>query len=179
MILCKKEHAQKIDKMVFPGIQGGPLMNTIAAKAVCFKEAMTEEFTEYARQIVRNAARLASELTERGFRLVSGGTDTHLMLVDVTHNGLTGKEAADILDEAGITVNMNTIPFDKKGPSVTSGIRPGTPAATTCGMGEDEMPLIAELIGEALTARADKARLDQIRERVKDLCEKFPPPGVV
>ena len=176
MILCKEEHAQKIDKMVFPGIQGGPLMHTIAAKAVCFKEAMTEEFADYQRQIVKNAARLASELTERGFRLVSGGTDTHLMLVDVTKNGLTGKQAADLLDEAGITVNMNTIPFDTHGPAVTSGIRPGTPAVTTCGMGEDEMVQIAEMIHEALEARDDKQRLAEIRNKVRELCEKFPTP---
>lgn len=176
MILCRKEHAQKIDKMVFPGIQGGPLMHTIAAKAVCFKEALTEEFADYQRRIVKNAARLAGELTERGFKLVTGGTDTHLMLVDVTRNGLTGKEAADILDEAGITVNMNTIPFDTHGPAVTSGIRPGTPAVTTCGMGEDEMVLIAELIEEALEARDDKGRLAQIREKVRELCERFPTP---
>jgi len=130
MILCKKEHAKKIDKMVFPGIQGGPLMHVIAAKAVCLKEAMTEEFTDYQRRIVRNAARLAGEFSERGLRLITGGTDTHLMLIDVTNRGLTGKEAADILDQAGITVNMNTIPFDKNGPNVTSGIRPGTPRRT-------------------------------------------------
>jgi len=176
MILCKKEHARKIDKMVFPGIQGGPLMHVIAAKAVCLKEAMTKEFADYQRRIVLNAARLADELTERGFRLVTGGTDTHLMLVDLTNRGLTGKDAADILDRAGITVNMNTIPFDKNGPNVTSGIRPGTPSVTTCGMGEDEMALIAELIDEALNARSDTERLAQIREKVRDLCEKFPPP---
>jgi glycine hydroxymethyltransferase len=178
LILCKKEHAQKIDKMVFPGIQGGPLMHTIAAKAVCLKAAMAEDFREYARRIVRNAARLAGELTERGFRLVSGGTDTHLMLIDVTHIGLTGKEAADILDEAGITVNMNTIPFDKNTPAVTSGIRPGTPAVTTCGMDEEEMVVIAELIDEALQARSDRERLAHVRMRVRELCEKFRPPGV-
>ena len=176
MILCKKEYARRIDKMVFPGIQGGPLMHVIAAKAVCFKEALTEEFRDYQRRIVKNAARLAAEMTERGFRLVTGGTDTHLMLVDVTNRGLTGKEAADILDEAGITVNMNTIPFDTHGPNVTSGIRPGTPSVTTCGMGEEEMVLIAGLIEEALDARDDKQRLAGIREKVRGLCEKFPTP---
>jgi glycine hydroxymethyltransferase len=178
MILCKKKYAQKIDKMVFPGIQGGPLMHVIAAKAVCLGEAMTDEFADYQRRIVANAARLAGELTERGFRLVTGGTNTHLMLVDVTNKGLTGKEAADTLDEAGITVNMNTIPFDKKGPAVTSGIRPGTPSVTTCGMGEEEMVLIAELIDETLEARSDEARLAEIRERVRELCERFPVPGI-
>ena len=176
MIMCKEEYASKIDKMVFPGIQGGPLMHIIAAKAVCFKEAMTEEFAEYQRQVVRNAARLAGELTERGFRLISGGTDTHLMLVDVTNKGLTGKEAADILDEAGITVNMNTIPFDKNTPAVTSGIRPGTPSITTCGMREDEMVEIARLMEETLDARDDKARIASVREQVRGLCAKFPPP---
>jgi glycine hydroxymethyltransferase len=179
MILCKKEHAQKVDKMVFPGIQGGPLMHVIAAKAVCLKEAMTEEFVDYQGRIVRNAARLAGELSERGYRLVTGGTDTHLMLIDVTDRGLSGKEAAEILDQAGITVNRNTIPFDKKSPSVTSGIRPGTPAVTTCGMGEEEMVLIAELIDEALSARSDGARLAKVRERVRELCERFPVPGTV
>jgi glycine hydroxymethyltransferase len=174
MILCKKEHAQKIDKMVFPGIQGGPLMHVIAAKAVCLQEAMTEEFADYQRRIVRNATRLATELMERGFRLVTGGTDTHLMLIDLTNKGLTGKEAEQILGQAGITVNMNTIPFDKKSASVTSGIRPGTPAVTTRGMGEEEMLLIAELMDEALKARSDKARLAEIREQVRELCERFP-----
>ncbi|UCD57002.1 MAG: serine hydroxymethyltransferase [Candidatus Hydrogenedentota bacterium] len=177
MILCKTRHAQKIDKMVFPGIQGGPLMHVIAAKAVCLKEAMTEEFVDYQRRIVRNAARLATELEERGFRLVAGGTDTHLMLIDLTNKGLTGQEAEETLDRAGITVNKNTIPFDKKGPSVTSGIRPGTPAVTTRGMGEEEMVLIAELIDEALNARADESRLAGIRERVQELCERFPMPS--
>ena len=176
MILCKKEHAQKIDKMVFPGIQGGPLMHIIAAKAICFKEAMTEEFADYQERVVRNAARFASEMTERGFRLITGGTDTHLTLIDVTNKGLTGKEAADTLDDAGITVNMNTIPFDTHTPAVTSGIRPGTPAVTTCGMGEPEMVEIAELIEEALLARKDKQQIAQVREKVRSLCERFPTP---
>ncbi|RJP66789.1 MAG: serine hydroxymethyltransferase [Candidatus Abyssobacteria bacterium SURF_17] len=179
MILCKKEYAHTIDHTVFPGIQGGPLMHVVAAKAVCLKEAMSEEFADYQRRIVRNAARLAAELEERGFRLVTGGTDTHLMLIDLTSKGLTGKEAVDILDQAGITVNKNTIPFDKKGPAVTSGIRPGTPAVTTRGMGEEEMVLIAELIDEALSARSDQARLAKVRQRVRDLCERFPMPNEV
>ncbi|GAB4344339.1 MAG: serine hydroxymethyltransferase [Candidatus Abyssubacteria bacterium] len=177
MILCKKKFAQIIDKTVFPGIQGGPLMHIIAAKAVCLKEAMTEEFADYQRRIAVNARRLASELQARGFRLVSGGTDTHLMLIDLTNKGLTGKQAEEILDEAGITVNMNTIPFDTKGPAVTSGIRPGTPSVTTRGMGEQEMALIAELIDQALQARSDKARLARVRERVQHLCDRFPMPG--
>lgn len=177
MILCKKEHAQKIDKMVFPGIQGGPMMHVIAAKAVSLKEATTEEFAEYQRRIVRNCSRLARELQERDFRLVTGGTDTHLMLIDLTNRKITGKEAAEILDEAGITVNMNTIPFDKQGPAVTSGIRPGTPAVTTRGMGEPEMALIAEFIDEALRSRDDSQRLAEIREKVRELCERFPMPN--
>jgi glycine hydroxymethyltransferase len=176
MILCKEEHASKIDKMVFPGIQGGPLMHIIAAKAVCFKEALTEEFAEYQREVVRNAARLAGELTEQGFRLVSGGTDTHLMLVDVTNKGLTGRQAADTLDEAGITVNFNTIPFDAHPPAVSSGIRPGTPSVTTCGMGEGEMVEIANLIHEALDAHDDKKAIARVREKVRTLCERFPTP---
>ncbi len=177
MVLCKKKYAQKIDKTVFPGIQGGPLMHVIAAKAVCLKEAMTEEFADYQRKIARNAARLAAELGERGFRLVAGGTDTHLMLIDLTNKGVTGQEAVEILDRAGITVNKNTIPFDKKSPAVTSGIRPGTPAVTTRGMGEEEMVLIAQLIDEALDARSDEARLAKIGERVQELCDRFPMPG--
>lgn len=177
MILCKEEFAQKIDKAVFPGIQGGPMMHTVAAKAVCLKEAMADEFAEYQRQIVRNAARLADELNERGFRLISGGTDNHLMLVDVTKRGLTGKEAADTLDKAGITVNMNSIPFDKKGPNITSGIRPGTPSVTTAGMKEEEMVQIAELIEEALNAHGDDSALAETREKVRELCLRFPVPA--
>ncbi|RJP23766.1 MAG: serine hydroxymethyltransferase [Candidatus Abyssobacteria bacterium SURF_5] len=177
LILCKSKYAHEIDKMVFPGIQGGPLMHVIAAKAVSLKEAMTGEFAEYQRQIVLNARRLARELSERGFRLVSDGTDTHLMLVDLTNRSITGKEAAEVLDQAGITVNMNTIPYDKLGPAVTSGIRPGTPAVTTRGMGEAEMVLIAQFIDDALNARKDVKRLAQIREKVRELCERFPMPN--
>ncbi len=177
MILCKKQFAHDIDKTVFPGIQGGPHMHVIAAKAVCLREAMTREFADYQQKIIVNARALAEGLKKRGFRLVSGGTDTHLMLVDLTNKGITGKDAAEILDQAGITVNMNTIPFDKKGPAVTSGIRPGTPAVTTRGMGEAEMETIAELIDDALCSRDDAQRLAQIRERVRDLCERFPLPN--
>jgi glycine hydroxymethyltransferase len=177
LILCKREYAHEVDKMIFPGIQGGPLMHVIAAKAVSLKEAMTPEFQEYQRQIVCNARRLAEELRERDFRLVSDGTDTHLMLIDLTNRDITGKDAAEVLDQAGITVNMNTIPFDKNGPSVTSGIRPGTPAVTTLGMGEAEMVLIAEYIEEALQSRDNPLRLANIRERVKELCERFPMPN--
>jgi glycine hydroxymethyltransferase len=177
LILCKKRYAQEIDKMVFPGIQGGPLMHVIAAKAVSLKEALAPEFAQYQRQIVLNAKRLANELHERGFRLVSGGTDTHLMLIDLTNRGVTGKEAAEVLDQAGITVNMNSIPFDTKGPAVTSGIRPGTPAVTTRGMGEEEMALIAEYIDGALQARNDAGRLAGIREKVRELCDRFPMPN--
>ncbi len=176
MILCRAEFAEKIDKTVFPGIQGGPLMHVIAAKAVCLKEAMSKQFADYQRRIVRNARRLAAEFAERGFRLVTGGTNTHLMLIDLTNKGLTGKEAAEILDDAGITVNRNAIPFDKRSPLVTSGIRPGTPAVTTRGMGEDEMAVIAAFVDEALNARYDRTHLSRIRERVRELCQKFPMP---
>jgi glycine hydroxymethyltransferase len=175
-ILCHKEHAQLIDKTVFPGIQGGPLMHVIAAKAVAFREALTEEFRVYQRRIVQNARVLASALKERGYRLVSGGTDTHLLLVDLTSKGLTGAEAERHLEEVGIMVNKNTIPFDPRGPAVTSGIRLGTPAVTTRGMGEREMVQIADLIDLVLEgARKGKAGVEEeARGRVKALCEAFP-----
>jgi glycine hydroxymethyltransferase len=175
-ILCHKEHAQLIDKTVFPGIQGGPLMHVIAAKAVAFREALTEEFRSYQRQIVKNAQALASALKERGYRLVSGGTDTHLILVDLTSKGLTGAEAERHLEEVGIMVNKNTIPFDPRSPAVTSGIRLGTPAVTTRGMGEEEMVQIADLIDLVLEgARKGKAGVEEeARGRVKALSEAFP-----
>jgi len=175
-ILCHKEYARLIDKTVFPGIQGGPLMHAIAAKAVAFREALTEEFRAYQRQIVRNAKALASALKERGYRLVSGGTDTHLILVDLTPKGLTGAEAERHLEEVGIMVNKNTIPFDPRGPAVTSGIRLGTPAVTTRGMREEEMVQIADLIDLVLEgARKGKAGVEEeARRRVKALCEAFP-----
>ena len=170
-ILCKEKYAKLIDKSIFPGIQGGPLMHVIAAKAVSFKEALTDEFKEYQKQIVKNAKALAESLTGRGFRLVSGGTDNHLILIDVRSKGLTGKKAEALLEEVNITTNKNTIPFDPEKPAVTSGIRIGTPAVTTRGMKEAEMEEIAELIDLALDETKDRA---EIKNRVLDLCNRFP-----
>jgi Glycine/serine hydroxymethyltransferase len=177
MILCKEEYAKAVDKAVFPGIQGGPLMHVIAAKAVALKEALSPAFKEYQRQVVANAKVLAETLMERGYRIVSGGTDNHLLLVDVKRAGLTGRDAERALDEVGITVNKNTIPFDTESPFVTSGIRIGTPAVTTRGMKEDAMREIAALIDETLKA-AVKGVLDQkaaeLKARVAALCQKYP-----
>lgn len=170
-ILCKKEFAEKIDKAIFPGIQGGPLMHVIAAKAVSFKEALTEEFQGYQRQIVANAAKLAEELIKRGFELVSGGTDNHLMLLDLRNKNITGKDAEKLLDDVGVTVNKNTIPYDPQSPFITSGIRIGTPAVTTRGMKENEMVEIAEIIASAIEGSADK---EAIKEKVDALCSRFP-----
>jgi glycine hydroxymethyltransferase len=174
LILCREPHAKDLDRAVFPGVQGGPLMHIIAAKAVCLKEAAEPGFAAYQRQIVRNAIRLASVLSASGFRLVSGGTDTHLMLVDVFSKGITGKVAEASLDKAGITVNKNAIPFDQNPPMVASGIRIGTPAVTTRGMGEAEMETIGELITRALDAPEDDRALGMIRVEVESLCRKFP-----
>lgn len=174
LILCKEKYAQAIDKAIFPGIQGGPLMHVIAAKAVAFGEALQPEFKAYQTNIVENAKALAQALTERGFRLVSGGTDNHVMLVDVRTKELTGKEAESILHEVGITVNKNTIPFDPASPFVTSGIRLGTPAATSRGMNVDAMKRIAEAIDLALTSHHEPDKLTQAREIVRSLCAEFP-----
>jgi glycine hydroxymethyltransferase len=174
LILCREQYAKDLDRALFPGVQGGPLMHIIAAKAVCFKEALEPTFAEYQRRIVANAARLAAALTAHGFRLVSGGTDNHLMLVDTFSKGVTGKAAEAALGKAGITVNKNAIPFDKNPPMVASGIRVGTPAATTRGMGEAEMDLIADFITRALASPDDDAALGTINKEVAKLCEKFP-----
>ncbi len=174
MVLCRAQHAKDLDRALFPGVQGGPLMHIIAAKAVCFKEAMEPAFVEYQRQIVANAQRLARGLSSAGFRLVSGGTDNHLMLVDVFSKGLTGKLAEAALGKAGITVNKNAIPFDKNPPMVASGIRVGTPAITSRGMREPEMDLIAEYIARALRSPEDDGVLGSIRTEVEGLCRKFP-----
>lgn len=174
LILCKEEFAKAIDKAVFPGTQGGPLMHIIAAKAVTLKEALTPAFKEYQKQIVKNAIKLADSLKAEGWRLVSGGTDTHLMLVDVKQKGLTGKEAQLLLDEVGITVNKNTIPFETESPFVTSGIRIGTPALTTRGMKEKEMAEIAGLISLMLKNKDSEAVKKTVREAVARLCKKFP-----
>jgi glycine hydroxymethyltransferase len=174
MILCRAQFAKDLDRAVFPGVQGGPLMHIIAAKAVCFKEALTPAFRTYQQQIVKNAARLASGLAAAGFRLVSGGTDNHLMLVDVFSRGLTGKVAEAALGRAGITVNKNAIPFDTNPPLVASGIRVGTPAVTTRGLREPEMDVVATLIARALAAPDDDAVLAGVRRDVEALCRKFP-----
>ena len=174
MVLCRAQYAKDLDKVVFPGIQGGPLMHIIAAKAVCFKEAAEPAFADYQKQIVANARRLASALVSSGFRLVSGGTDNHLMLVDVFSRGLTGKAAEAALGKAGITVNKNAIPFDLNPPMVASGIRVGTPAVTTRGMGEREMDRIAELITRALATPEDDAALAMVKSEVERLCRIFP-----
>jgi len=173
MILCKEEFGKQIDKLVFPGIQGGPLMHVIAAKAVALKEALQPEFKDYASQVVENAAVLSKSLSESGLRIVSGGTDNHLMLVDVSAVDLTGKAAATALEEAGITVNKNLIPFDSKSPFITSGIRIGTPALTTRGMKEPQMEKIAGFITKALNNIEDEKVLSGIRSEVKDLCAEF------
>ena len=174
MVLCRSRYAKDLDRAVFPGVQGGPLMHIIAAKAVCLKEASEPAFAVYQRQIVANAARLASALSASGFRLVSGGTDNHLMLVDVFSKGLTGKVAEAALGKAGITVNKNAIPFDQNPPMVASGIRVGTPAVTTRGMRESEMETIGELFTRALKTPDDDRALGMVRAEVELLCRKFP-----
>jgi glycine hydroxymethyltransferase len=174
MVLCRDQYAKDLDKAVFPGVQGGPLMHIIAAKAACFKEAAEPAFKEYQQQITVNAKRLAGGLSGAGFRLVSGGTDNHLMLVDVFSKGLTGKVAEASLGKAGITVNKNAIPFDQNPPMVASGIRIGTPAVTTRGMREPEMDLIGELITRALGTPDDDRALAMIKTEVETLCRKFP-----
>jgi glycine hydroxymethyltransferase len=174
MILSKAEFAAAIDKIVFPGMQGGPLMHIIAAKAICFQEAMQPEFRDYAKQVVANAKVLAETLAAEGFRIISGGTDTHLMLVDVFSKGMLGSEAEKALGEAGMTVNKNAIPFDVNPPLKPSGIRIGTPALTTRGMKEAEMRQVGRWIAEALLQRTDAAVLGRIRKDVLDLCEAFP-----
>jgi glycine hydroxymethyltransferase len=174
MVLCREQFGKKINSEIFPGIQGGPLMHVIAAKAVAFKEALQPDFKEYQGNIVKNAARLAEALTVKGYRLVSGGTDNHLMLVDLTNKGLTGKEAEVCLDKAGITVNKNLIPFDEKSPFVTSGIRIGTPAATTRGIDEKGMEKVAGFIDTAITNYSDEKKLADIREEVKGFLRGYP-----
>jgi len=174
LVMCKAEHAKALDKAVFPGLQGGPLMHVIAAKAVALKEALEPGFKKYQEQVLANAKALASSLQTRGLRIVSGGTDTHLMLVDVTSKGITGKDAETALDEAGITVNKNAIPYDEKPPAVASGIRLGTPIVSTRGMREKDMDEIADAIDTVLSHPTDKAVRKQVRARVRTLCDKFP-----
>ncbi len=174
LVLCRKEHYKDLNRSVFPGLQGGPLVHVIAAKAVAFGEALKPEFKEYCRQVIANAKALAEALAGEGFRIVSGGTDNHLVLVDVFQQGITGKEAETVLDRVNITVNKNTIPFDQNPPMVASGIRLGTPALTTRGMKEDEMRRVASLIARALRSREDEAELEKVRREVVELCDGFP-----
>jgi glycine hydroxymethyltransferase len=173
-VLCRKEFAKKIDMEIFPGIQGGPLMHVVAAKAVAFREAMGPKFRNYQRQIVKNCRELAAALAKKDFRIVSGGTDTHLMLVDLTQKRITGQDASAVLGQAGITVNKNLIPFDKKGAAVTSGIRVGTPAVTTRGMKEFQMRSIAGFIGRAIEASDNPPELAKIKREVLSLTKRFP-----
>jgi glycine hydroxymethyltransferase len=174
MILCREKFAKAVDKVIFPGIQGGPLVHVIAAKAVAFKEALAPDFRDYQRQVKLNAKALAQRLTEDGLRIVSGGTENHLMLVDLTPKNITGKDAETALDAAGITVNKNSIPHDQKPPVTTSGIRLGTPIVTTRGMKEPEMKVIGDLICETLANGHDAAKLAALRERTKAFCARFP-----
>ena len=174
LILCRERYVKDLNRSVFPGVQGGPLMHIIAAKAVCFKEAMEPAFAEYQRQTVANAQRLAAAMQDQGFRLVSGGTDNHLILVDVFSKGLTGKVAEAALGKAGITVNKNAIPFDQNPPMVASGIRVGTPAVTTRGMREPEMDQVGDFISRALATPEDDRALGMVKSEVERLCRKFP-----
>lgn len=174
IIMCRKEFAKVIDKMIFPGIQGGPLVHVIAAKAVAFKEALTEEFKRYQKQVVKNAQKLCFSLMERGYKIISGGTDNHLMLVDLRSKNITGKDAEETLESAGITVNKNAIPFDEKPPAITSGIRLGTPCVTTRGMKEPEMEEIAEIIDDVLSNPTSESIIQKVKEKVRGLCERFP-----
>ncbi len=177
-ILCDKELASAIDDAVFPGIQGGPYMHIIAAKAVCFFEAMQPEFVDYQKSVLENARVLASELQSYGMRIVSGGTDNHLVLVDLSSKGISGRDAEEALEAVGISVNRNAIPFDPKPPMITSGIRLGTPAVTTRGFGTEEMKRIASLIVKVLSLAGGKQAQEQVRREVKEMCQKFPIPGL-
>lgn len=175
LILARSDYGDQLNKQIFPGIQGGPLMHVIAAKAVAFKEALTEDFQDYQKHVVKNARALAEFLMEAGIQLISGGTDNHMMLVDLTNLDITGKEAEEVLGRAGITVNKNAIPFDTRGPAVTSGIRIGTPAVTTRGMREPEMEIIGDLIDDVLkNGRNDEHVIQTSREKVLELCEVYP-----
>ncbi|AUN22488.1 serine hydroxymethyltransferase [Clostridium botulinum] len=171
-ILCKEKYAKAVDKAIFPGIQGGPLMHTIAAKAVCFGEALREDYKEYMQQVVKNTKVLGEELKNYGFRLISGGTDNHLLLIDLTNKNITGKDAEKLLDSVGITVNKNTIPFETLSPFITSGIRIGTPAVTTRGFKEEEMKKIAYFMNYSIEHREEN--LSQIKEQIKETCKKYP-----
>jgi glycine hydroxymethyltransferase len=174
LVLCKEKHAKDLDRALFPGVQGGPLVHIVAAKAVAFKEALSPEFKAYQGQIVKNAKALCDAVRETGFRIVSGGTDNHLFMTDVFSKGITGKDAQNILESANITVNKNTIPFDQNKPMVASGVRIGTPAVTTRGLLEPEMKTIAGLMARVLDSRGDAAVIDEVKKGVKELCDRFP-----
>jgi glycine hydroxymethyltransferase len=174
LVMCRSEHAKAVDKIIFPGIQGGPLAHVMAAKAVAFKEAMSPEFRDYQKAVIANAKKLSLSLMEKGFNIVSGGTDNHLMLVDLTNMNVTGKEASEALEKAGITVNKNGVPFDQKPATITSGIRIGTPCVTTRGMGIREMEEIAFIISNVIRNINDGAVSDDMARRVGELCDRFP-----
>jgi glycine hydroxymethyltransferase len=174
MIMCKAEYAKAIDKTIFPGIQGGPLVHVIAAKAVALKEALTPGFRDYQGMVVKNAKKLAEELIKKGFRIISGGTDNHLMLIDLTNKNITGKEAEEALNKARITVNKNVIPYDERSATITSGIRLGTPCVTTRGMGEAEMVEISDVISAVIDNNKDAEAISTLTKRVDSLCDKFP-----
>ena len=174
MIMCRAEHARAVDKMIFPGIQGGPLVHVIAAKAVALREAMSDGFRTYQKNVVDNAETLAEELMKKEFKIISGGTDNHLMLIDLTNKGCTGKDAETALDKAGVTVNKNSIPYDTRSPAVTSGIRLGTPSITTRGMGTAEMKEIAEIIDAVISNNREPEKIRQFAGRVRELCDRFP-----
>jgi glycine hydroxymethyltransferase len=173
-VLCKEEYREKLDAAVFPGVQGGPLMHVIAAKAVCFKEAMTPEFKVYQETIAANARALCDKMAEDGYRIVSGGTETHLFMIDLRGEGLSGREAQDLLESVGINVNMNEIPYDETPPTVTSGIRIGTPAVTTRGMKPEHMEVLGALISRALKNKGDPEVLDRVRAEARDFISGFP-----
>ena len=178
MIMCKEKYAKAIDRAVFPGMQGGPHEHIIAGKAIAFEEALRPEFKQYALQVIKNAQVLAEELIKRDYTVISGGTDNHLVLIDLTNKGVSGKQAQDALDEAGITLNKNTVPFDRRSPMDPSGIRLGTPAITTRGMKEAEMPKIAAWIDEIITNIADHSTITRVKGEVEEMCQKFPVPGI-
>jgi glycine hydroxymethyltransferase len=174
MIMCRAEYSKAIDKMIFPGIQGGPLVHVIAAKAVALKEALDKKFGDYQAMVIHNAKRLSGELVKKGFKIISGGTDNHMMLVDLTSKGITGKDAEEALGEARITVNKNVIPYDERPPAVTSGIRLGTPCVTTRGMGEAEMVEIADVLSSVIHNNKDADAISALRKRIDALCSRFP-----
>ncbi|MFH1025110.1 MAG: serine hydroxymethyltransferase, partial [Nitrospirota bacterium] len=174
LIMCKAEYARVIDKMIFPGIQGGPLVHVIAAKAVALKEALSPAFRDYQSSVIRNAKSLAEELIKKGFQIISGGTDNHMMLIDLTNKGITGRDAEEALGKAGITVNKNVIPYDERPPTITSGIRLGTPCVTTRKMTETEMVEIADIIALVIEKSEDAERLNSLSKRVQSLCNRFP-----